>query len=167
MTLANRVTLAEIPSGDAGTVATLKAMRSYARQGSKDIRVRELAMSLVSDVPGRKNWRGQVRALHSFVQNSIQYVRDIVNVETLQTPAMTLQYGAGDCDDQATLLAALLQSIGHPARFVAIALRPRGPFAHVYTETKIDDRWYPLESTENWPAGQGPPLYFRRLVLKV
>lgn len=167
MPRANHVTLQEIPPGDAGTKATLRAMRAYAKAGARDIRVREHALNLIRDLPGHKNWTGQVRALHSWVQSRVQYVRDIVGVETLQTPSMTLQYMQGDCDDQSTLLAALLESIGHPARFVAIATRPGGLFAHVYAETKIGERWVPVETTERWPMGTTPPIYFRRMVLNV
>lgn len=166
MPLANRVTLQSIPNGDAGTKATLQAMRRFAREGARNIVVREQAMSLVRDLPGHKNWVGQVRALHSFVRDCIQYVRDIAGVETLQTPEMTLRYRQGDCDDQATLLAALLQSIGHPARFVAISALPLGQFSHVYVETKIGARWFPLETTEKFPAGK-PMNYARRMVLDV
>lgn len=167
MPYASRVTLQEIPSGDAGTRATLRAMRAYAKAGSKSITVREQALECIRPVPGHKNWAGQVHALHAFVQGRIQYVRDIANVETLQTPEMTLNYGQGDCDDQATLLAALLLSVSHPVRFVAIATQPGGPFAHVYCETRIGPKWIPLETTEKWPAGKGPPVFFRRMVMDV
>lgn len=165
MPLADRVTLCELPPGDAGTRATLRAMREYARQGARDIEIRELALDLIRDIPGHKQWSAQVAALHRFVQNRIQYVRDIAGVETVQTPEMTLRYGQGDCDDQVTLLAALLQSIGHPVRMVAIA-RDAGPFFHVYSETKIGDKWYPLETTEKFPPGK-PMKFSRRMVLDV
>ena len=110
--------------------------------------VRELALSLIRHLHGHKNWVGQVKCLHSYVQRNIQYVRDVRGVETIATPIVTIQNGQGDCDDQAVLLAALLESIGHPTRFVAIKQNMFGPFVHVYTETKIGPRWLPLETTE-------------------
>lgn len=165
MALADSVSMISIPPGDAGTLATLKRMRVYAREGSRSLPIRELALHLISTVPGAKNWSGQVRALHKHVQKNIQYVRDIAGVETLQTPVMTLTYAAGDCDDQATLLAALLLAVGHPVRFVAVATRPGVGFCHVYAETKIGARWYALETTEDWPAGRGPAFTFKRMVL--
>ena len=45
--------------------------------------IRSLALSLVADVPGHKNWTAQIKAIHAFVQYSIQYVRDVRGVETL------------------------------------------------------------------------------------
>ena len=144
-------TLARIPDGIEGTKATLKIMRQFVREYKKTLPVRELALSLVRHIPGHKNWVGQIRALHRYVQKRIQYVRDITGIETIATPVVTIQTGQGDCDDQSVLLAALLESIGHPTRFVAIRQNSFGPFVHVYTETKIGGRWYPLETTEEMP----------------
>ena len=68
------------------------------------------------------------------MQDNVQYVRDVRGVETLATPIKTLETMQGDCDDQAVLLASLLESIGHPTRFVAMAQTALGPFVHVFTE---------------------------------
>lgn len=146
-------TLQAIPSGALGTRATLRLMSRLVRQFKKNIEIRSLALSLVADVPGHKNWTAQIKAIHAFVQDSVQYVRDVRGVETLATPVKTLEYMQGDCDDQAVLLASLLESIGHPTRFVAMKQTTFGPYVHVFTETKIGNRWYPLETTENFPAG--------------
>ena len=118
----------------------------------------------IIDVPGHKNWVGQVRALHGYVQRNVQYVRDIRGVETIATPLVTIQTSQGDCDDQAVLLASLLESIGHPTRFVAIKQNMFGPFVHVYTETKIGPRWIPLETTEKMRAGT-PMKFSQRMVV--
>jgi len=158
-----RATLQQIPNGSAGTKATLRLMSRLVRQFKKTIPIRELALSLISPVPGHKNWVGQVHNVHAFVRDNIQYVRDVRGVETVATPVKTLEYGQGDCDDQAVLLAALLESIGHPTRFVAIKSNMLGPFVHVYTETKIGHKWYPLETTEKFPAGK-PMNYSGRMV---
>ena len=141
-------TLQRIPEGAPGTKATLNYMRRFVREYKKTLPVRQLALSLIRDLPGHKNWVGQIKRLHSYVQRRIQYVRDVKDVETLQTPLVTMKNRQGDCDDQAVLLASLLESIGHPTRFVAIKQNFFGPFVHVYTETKIGPKWFPLETTE-------------------
>ena len=123
-------------------------MRRFVREYKKTLPVRQLALSLIRDLPGHKNWVGQIKRLHSYVQRRIQYVRDVNGVETLQTPLVTMKIKQGDCDDQSILLAALLESIGHPTRFVAIKQNFFGPYVHVYTETRIGPKWYPLETTE-------------------
>ena len=154
-----------IPSGAAGTRATLNLMRQLVRRYKKSIPIRQLAFAIIDRVRGHKNFSAQVRAVHSYVQENIQFVKDVNGVETLATPTKTLEYGKGDCDDQAVLLASLLESIGHPTRFVAIRTKPFGPYVHVFTETKIGARWIPLETTEPWPAGVGPPRFSARMVV--
>jgi transglutaminase-like putative cysteine protease len=139
-------------------------MRRLVRRYKKSLPIRQLAFAIIDHVRGHKNFGAQVRAIHSWVQTNIQYVRDVRGVETLATPTKTLEFGKGDCDDQAVLIASLLESIGHPTRFVAIRLQPFGPFVHVFTETKVGRRWYPVETTEKWPAGMGPPKFAGRMI---
>lgn len=144
-----------IPDGPPGIDATLTQMSRFSRDGKKSIRVIEMARSLIRDCPP-KDWACQVRQLHAFVRDHIQYVLDPVDVELIQTPDKTLEYRAGDCDDHAILLSALLGAIGHPARYRAIGF-DAGVFCHVYVETKIGDEWIPLETTEPVPVGWEPP----------
>ena len=158
-------TLQAIPDGAAGTRATLNLMRQLVRRYKKSIPLRQLAFSIIDEVPGDKNFAAQVKAIHRFVRSNIRYVRDVNGVETLQTPIKTLEFAKGDCDDQATLIATLLETIGHPTRFVAIKLKTFGPFVHVYAETKIGAKWYPVETTEPWQVGQGPPFIAGKMVV--
>lgn len=162
-----RAHVAVIPDGQAGTILTLKAMRQYARDAVRDPRqrVRRLALDLVASLPPR-SWQMEVAALHEFVRDSIRYVKDPAGVELVATPDRTLETRAGDCDDKSTLLAALLESIGHPARFKAIGLNG-GPFSHVYVETKIGESWVPLETIIPRPMGWFPQGITSRYLLKV
>jgi hypothetical protein len=147
-------TLSLIPSGQRGILETLKAMSRFARDGKKSLIVRGLAMRRTQSC-AQKDYACEVRALHSFVRDSIRYVQDIDGVETVQSAEKTLEFGAGDCDDKAVLLAALLGSIGHPTRFVAIGFEV-GIYSHVYVETRIGSRWIALETTEPVEAGWEP-----------
>lgn len=144
-----------LPSGREGTRKTLVLMRRLVREGKKSPRVRQTAVELTRNLR-QKDWRGEVVALHNFVRDRIRYVRDIKGVETLHTPDRVLENEQGDCDDKSLLLAALLESIGHPTRFIAVGFQP-GKFSHVLVETKIGDKWIALETTENVPAGWRPP----------
>ncbi len=157
-------TLRAIPSGHAGTRATLQLMSQLVRRYKKAIPIRQLAFSIIDRVRGHKNFGAQVRAIHRYMRNNIQFVKDVNGVETLATPIKTLEYRKGDCDDQAVLIATLLESIGHPTRFVAVKMSTFGPFVHVYTETKIGAKWVPVETTENWEVGQGPPPNMIKMV---
>lgn len=140
-----------IPSGVAGTLATLKIMWLLVRKGKVSMPVRRLALFLTKDLK-QKDFTGEVERLHKFVRDEIRYVKDINGVETVHDTDRILKYMAGDCDDKSILLASLLESIGHPARLVAIAIKS-GQYCHVYVETLIGKTWVPLEATE--PVAMG------------
>jgi transglutaminase-like putative cysteine protease len=161
-------TLLEISDGVPGIKQTLYLMRALVRRYKVDPNIRHVAASLVQDLPP-KDWRGQVRRLHAFVRDRIRYLRDIDGVETVQTPDKTLELAYGDCDDKATLLATLLQTIGHPARFVAIATQAPGDFSHVFVDTLIGREWVALETTEPVEMGWQPPPHrqLSRMIVKV
>jgi transglutaminase-like putative cysteine protease len=131
-------------------------MAGLVRQYRKTLPVRETALDIVASVPGHKNFGAEAAALCRWVQDNIRYVRDITDVETVQTPPKTLDSGQGDCDDQATLLGALLNAVGFQTRFLAIKTSAMGPFVHVITQAKIGREWVPLETTEPWEPGQFP-----------
>jgi transglutaminase-like putative cysteine protease len=137
-------------------------MRQIVRAWKKSPDLRDLALSHVRGFD-QKDWYSEIAAIHALVRDKIRYVRDINGVETLHTPDQILKRGQGDCDDKSILLAALLESIGHPTRFVAVDINGRG-FSHVYVETKIGNKWVGLETTEPWDLGRVVPSV-ERMVL--
>ena len=151
-----------IPPGSEGTRVTLALMSKITREAKKRLNIRLLALFLVKN-NNQKDYTSEVKNLHKFVRDNIRYVRDVRGVETLQIPEKTLEFRSGDCDDKSMLLASLLESIGHPTRFVAIGFVPN-KYAHVYVESKIGSVWYPLETTEPWVAGNGPGNVVSRMV---
>lgn len=119
--------------------------------------IRERALTIVGAVPG-KDFRGEIDRIFSWVRDNVRYTRDVVGVETVQTPAKTLEYMQGDCDDQVTLLGALLESVGVRARFKAVGFTP-GHFQHVFLEARDDSsgRWIALDPTMQVSVGWKPP----------
>lgn len=152
-----------IPEGKAGTVETLKVMRGLVRNYKKSLPIRNIALSVIQHLNG-KDYGGELQALQNYVRNRIRYVRDIRGVETIQTPEATLQIGQGDCDDQSVLLASLLESIGHPTRFVAIGFAP-DQFDHVFVESRLGAGWISAETTEPVGLGWQPPNVQARLFI--
>lgn len=138
-------TLAALPEGVEGIRATLARMVRMTKEGRRDMGVRTKALMLVRRLP-QKAYADQVVELFQFVQRQIRYVHDVREVETLQAPKYTLEMGQGDCDDKSMLLASLLESIGHPTRFAALAI-DGGPFTHVIAETRLGDKWKALDPT--------------------
>ncbi|MES9901018.1 MAG: transglutaminase-like domain-containing protein [Sedimenticola sp.] len=150
-----------IASGPEGVYQTLKIMKQLVRAGKKDIVVRSKALELTRNL-NQKDWLGEVKSLHRFVRDNIRYIKDIRDVETVAYPDITLQQGQGDCDDKSVLLASLLESIGHPTRFVAVGFRPHN-YSHVYLETKIGNTWLGLETTEPVEVGWQPKGVMARM----
>jgi transglutaminase-like putative cysteine protease len=138
--------LADLP-GDSveQTRATLKRMCQLVRQFKTDTGIRALAQELTRPLAS-KAFSDELRTLQNFVRDRVRYVRDVRNVETLQTPVRTLEAGSGDCDDKATLLAALLESIGFNTRFRAVGLHG-DTYSHVLAEgyDPTKRKWVPLE----------------------
>ena len=147
-------TLQQIPDGPEGIYITLRHMRRFIRDGKIKPVIREKAMQLTSHLHP-KDWVGEVQAIHKFVRDDIRYIKDITNVETVAWPEYTLEKRAGDCDDKVVLAGALLESIGHPTRSVAIGFIP-GVYCHVLLETKIGAKWVTVETTEPVEVGWQP-----------
>lgn len=140
-------------------------MATIARRAKTNIEIREKALELTRYL-SPKDWVGQVRALFEYVRDDIRYVHDVWGVETLHTPLQIMRQEQGDCDDKSILLAALLESIGHPARFVAASLKQNG-FSHVFVQTRVGQKWVSLDATENVPMGWEPPNIRQRLIVNV
>jgi transglutaminase-like putative cysteine protease len=113
-----------------------------------------LAREISSAAP-QKGYRAEASLIHAFVRDSIRYVRDVLDVETLQSPDITLAVQSGDCDDKSILAATLLTAIGHPVRFTAVAI-DGGELSHVLPETKIGSEWVAVETTEPVALGWFP-----------
>lgn len=160
-------TLQLIPDGAAGIRATLKVMAKLSREQSVSPLIRQFTQKLVQERQ-QKDRIGEIRTIGEFVRDCIRYVRDPIGTELVQAPEATMKLQSGDCDDKATLAAAMLQSVGHPVRFVAIGFAP-GQFSHVFLETKIHRKnggnpWMAVETTEPWPIGRAPVGYVSKMV---
>lgn len=153
--LTPRTFLGQLPDGAAGTRATLQIMGQLVQQFKSDPRIRSEAMQLLQGLPA-KNWMAEIGSIFQYVRDGVRYTRDTRGVETIQTPTVTMDTGMGDCDDKSTLLASLLESVGHPTRFVAIGMQP-GTYCHVYVQTQVGQKWVGLDPTEAVPVGWEPP----------
>jgi transglutaminase-like putative cysteine protease len=143
----------------------LKLMVKLVRASTVNFDVRNLALQIVRDVK-QKAWLDEVKAIHQYVRDNIRYVKDIRGVETIATPEQTMIMGQGDCDDKSILVASLLEAIGHPTRFVAVSMN-NDDFCHVLVETRLGDKWIPVETTEPVELGWYPPKVKQRLVYHV
>jgi len=127
---------------------------------------RNRALSIVQGLPS-KDFQAELVAVYHWVDAHIRFVRDIRGVETLQSPEITLRLAAGDCDDHAILMAALLENLGFRTRFHALGFAP-GAFSHVLAEAFYDGKWIPLETTvQGAYIGWYPPAVRARMTQEV
>lgn len=150
--------IGRLPPGERGTRATLELMRRLADAGSRDVRVREQAIGIVRRARvAAHDFDGELKAVFEWVRDRVRYTRDPAGVEALQAPHRTLALLAGDCDDMAMLLVALLRAIGHRAQlaFRAIGTDRRNPrrLSHVYVVARESGREVALD-----PTVPGTPL---------
>ena len=154
--VAATVLLGELSPGRRGTAETVAIMAdlSAGRWGAQSPRIRDLAMRIVQAAGiDAKDYRGEVDAIHAWIQSAIRYTRDPVGQERVQTPEHTAFVArSGDCDDFAVLETALLGALGHRTRFVTIGFTP-ARFSHVYAEVELRGAWLPLDAITDHPAG--------------
>jgi transglutaminase-like putative cysteine protease len=135
------------PSGKAQVWDTLRRMREIIKQSRVDPNVIRAAVAITHTTPERDSV-SQIRALHEYVRDQIRYVLDVHQVETLADPATTLRRRVGDCDDQATLLCSMAESIGYPSRLVVAGYSDASSFEHVYCQLLGDGIWWDCDPTE-------------------
>ena len=143
-----------IADGDAGVHQTIALMETLVNgpEGVRSPEVRQAALEAARD---SERGMHEIDAVFHWVRDHIEFRGEYG--ETLQTPKMTLYYGAGDCDDQSVLLKALLKSLGFQARFRTMALRDSADdLSHVYVEVldRHSRQWLPVDTTvaRAWPG---------------
>lgn len=139
-------------------------------EGREDAGVRELAVGLVSQRCGdsfcvRENDdMAEVEAVFSGLKNYYRYVSDPHGKDMFQSPARTLQFGGGDCDDATILVASCLGAIGFPVGARVVQTSGHDTWNHIYglvgTPKGNARRWVPLDlSVRESTVGWEPPRH--------
>lgn len=151
--------LAEIPTGESGTDATVRIITRLINGSLKRPGIRFNAISIIKQaaVPNHDQAAAAV-ALYNFVKSTIRYLPDPIGVETVQDPEITIKLAAGDCDDHTVLLGALAMSVGIPVRFHVLGFH-RDDFKHIYPELQVDGQWVPADTTGKFRMGRRTKLY--------
>lgn len=158
-----RHTLRQIPNGRAGTDATLKHIGDLISASQETPAVRLSALSILEKKNvNPKDQLRSISALFTWTKSQIRYVRDPIDVETIQAPEITLKLKAGDCDDHAALMASFAANLGIPARLVTVG-HHHDQMSHIFAEALIGGKWIPLDTTINQPIGYRAPLPISRI----
>ena len=156
-----------IPSGYQGTLKTVEHIRDLIKQGAKDFHVRQTAIDiLLQRAVKPKDYLGEIKALFEWVQQHVRYTKDTFRIEVLHSAKRMLKLRAGDCDDMAILLGAMLEAIGHPVRLVITGADPlrQDLFSHIYLEVFHKGRWIPLDATMPYPMGWAPRTLVKKII---
>ena len=128
-----------LPTGVAGSLATVDKLKELARFRSRHPLVRELALRILEHYGVEsQNYYDEAYAIGDFVKKNVRYVRDINGIETVHDPVMLIDQlkrgkAHGDCDDMSLLIATLLLSIGHqPFYRIVKYYEGMGPYQHIY-----------------------------------
>lgn len=149
----------KIADGDMGIAQTVTAMIALAHDPETTQEIRDMSLWIINNA-GAKSDMDKARAIYEWMSNRVAYNRDPVYREFVQPPVNLLRLSfqgypnqkshqsAGDCDDHATAIAALLSAAGFLTRFVVTAESPRSNvWSHIYTEVLVDDKWVPVDSS--------------------
>lgn len=151
-------------TGDAYAYRTAQAVRKLALGAQFDPYVVNWAREIVGTVPER-DYEGYCRAIREFLSRHTYFIRDVRDADNIDTPADQLanieETGrtSGDCDDIATLGAALALCVGCNVRLKLIAFVDNdAPFEHIYAECQgvPGGRWWDLDVTK--PQGPTPTV---------
>lgn len=125
-----------LPEGDEGVLSTLWVMRAAIDDAVESGGpVMRLATRLA--VAAGKQPADQMRAVYDFLRDVMTFKRDALALEHVRHPdqlaleIMADGATAGDCDDVATLGAALLRAMGIKPGLVVASMKPGGAFHHV------------------------------------
>lgn len=144
----------EIAPGEAGIDQTVDIMAQHVAAALRRPTIRLKAVEIVTAAgASSKTPTNAAQAIYSWVKNNIRYVHDPVNVETIQDPDVTLQLKAGDCDDQAALVSALMNAIGIETRYRVIGA---GDMLHIYPEIFVNNQWIGVDTTITGQFGTKP-----------
>jgi hypothetical protein len=142
-------------------------VQALIRAGAKDFYVRQKAIDILLEKQVKpKDYLAEMKALFEWVQQHIRYTKDTFQVEVLHSAKRMLELRAGDCDDMAILLGAMLEAIGHPVRLVLSGPDPLRPdlFTHIYLEVFHKGGWIPLDATMPHPMGWAPRTMVKKII---
>lgn len=152
----------QIPTGDAGTWVTVRAMVRLAREGAEEPVVQQAAQEAAR---GADEPRARLYALRRWLEFHTRFTYDPGGVELVRSPTAALleiQHTGvvrGDCDDVATLGASMALALGFVVRYRVLGWALTGPYSHVLAEAWDGRNWIDLDVTRPKQLGiSAPPV---------
>lgn len=128
-------------------------MRRFAHKGKADLEVRQLVESICKDI-AQGDYASEVLAIYYWVCQNIRYMRDIHDVEFVKEPRQVIRTRSGDCDDMATLLAAMCMTCGNTCEFLVASFTASPTPTHVYLRVNTPSGPMVLDPVANKQTAQ-------------
>lgn len=136
-----------LPKGDDGISATVAAMQALVDHAIST--GRERLTEIVDHLQAAGNGPGSegfAIALYYWLERSVSFERDPDGIELVRSPLDMLDeldrdgVAFGDCDDLATLAAAIIAAAGYPPVLVTVGTRKPGRFEHVFAGIRTSSK---------------------------
>ncbi|MEX0662103.1 MAG: transglutaminase-like domain-containing protein [Balneolaceae bacterium] len=141
----------------------LDLMKAQINKFKGDSEVRKKAFAITKGIAkdprtgmaDRRDFTAIADQIYNWINKNIAYVRDPDEIEYLQSPLKTIEYGFGDCDDHSILAGALLSSLGVPVQLKVIKANPfeKDLYSHIYLVYQDNGQWKPFDTTLHSKAG--------------
>lgn len=159
----------KIKNGWQGNVETAFLCSLFASEAAEELEMIQLARKICQDADPMVQ-KEKADLIFHWVKENLEYQRDPIHLETLQTPEVILKTGFGDCDDMVTIVQALNMAVGNECRLILISADPLEKedfyFQHIYNEVLCGEEWIPYDVTvpESYP-GWEPEQYTRKIAV--
>lgn len=153
----------------ATVVHKMSQLAELVRRGRRDPIIRDEAWRRIASVRERDEL-SEARALFSYVQSNIRYVRDPYGEDVFEEARFTLGRQGGDCDATSVLLGAMLQSCGFPYRLKVYSVDGNN-YSHIAGQVGLPKsgprEWITVDASADRPMGWENPAFRYSQVLDV
>jgi len=155
----NQVTYQEIPGGMNGCKATVQEMLKMAVKYSGNFEFIRKMRNMVAGVNPRDPI-ALANRIFWWVKQNIRFVHDPTYFELIQSPLVTIEEKAGDCDDFSILILSGNYVVGNDARLATIG-RTKKMLDHVFVEVEDKQgKWIAYDAVVPCSKpGWHPPVY--------
>lgn len=141
---------------------TVSKMKDIINQSAKNYYVRRWAEKIIEGLPNGDYLRA--KAIYNWISEHVQYIRDPLGLEMLQTPPLVLQriergeIPVLDCDCMTMLSLSLLKTLGLRVKMRVTGYKPNSRYTHVYGLVNTKEKgWLPFDLVKRKGLGWEVP----------
>jgi len=123
------------------TTIALMCQQVRGPRGERSVKLRSITESVVQGLQP-KDYLSEILAVRHYVASHVRYLNDPLTTEWTKDPERLADeildrgVAVGDCDDIASLIAAMLRQCGREVEFITVGFGAPGKYAHVFVRAK-------------------------------